>query len=183
MKLSRSMMIAAASAPAALFVILAIALAAGLKRDPTILPSVLIGKPAPAFNLAAVRPGDGPFSNADIAGKVVLINVFGSWCTACQVEHPTLMALRAQGVLIYGIDWKDAPEDGAAWLSRFGDPYIKVGNDQSGRLALDLGVSGAPETFVIDRQGRVRLKFIGPITPEVWRDEIAPLVAKLEAEA
>jgi len=180
MKLPRPALIAAAVAPVAVFVVLAIALALGLRNDPAALPSVLIGKPAPAFALGPVREGDVGFSRADIEGRVVLINVFGSWCSACRLEHPMLMELAASGVPIHGIDWKDAPADGAAWLKKYGDPYVRVGNDEIGRLGLDLGVSGAPETFVIDKTGRIRHKQVGPITPEIWRDEIAPLMARLE---
>jgi cytochrome c biogenesis protein CcmG/thiol:disulfide interchange protein DsbE len=181
-KLSRPVLIVSAIAPVALFAALAIALGFGLNNDPATLPSVLIGKPAPAFALGPVRPNDTGFASADIAGKVALINVFGSWCSACRLEHPMLMDLASKGVAINGIDWKDSPADGAAWLQQFGDPYARVGNDQSGRLALDLGVSGAPETFIVDKRGRIRYKLIGPITDEVWAGEMAPLVARLEAE-
>lgn len=181
MTLPKPVVVLAALAPVLVFVVLAIALAFGLRNDPAALPSVLVGKPAPVFALGPVRAGDGGFSTNDIRGKVAIINVFGSWCSACRLEHPMLMELAAKGVVIHGIDWKDAPEDGAAWLTRFGDPYARVGNDQSGRLALDLGVSGAPETFIIDRTGRIRYKLVGPITPERWRDEMAPLIVQLEA--
>lgn len=182
MKAPRPLMILGAAAPLAVFAVLAVGFARGLGKDPTELPSVLIGKPAPAFALGPVREGDVGFSNKDIAGKVVLVNVYGSWCSACRIEHPMLMQLAAEGVPIYGIDWKDAPADGAETLRLLGDPYVRVGSDESGRLALDLGVSGAPETFVIDKAGRIRHKQIGPITPDVWRGEIAPLMARLEAE-
>lgn len=182
MRLSRPVLAMIAAVPAALFVALAVALAFGLRNDPRALPSVLVGHPAPVFNLGPVRAGDVGFTSADIRGHVALINVFGSWCGVCQEENPTLLQLRAQGVRLYGIDWKDAPADGAAWLTRFGDPFIRVGNDESGRLALDLGVTGAPETFVIDRHGRVAYKHVGAVTAEVWRDRLAPLVARLEAE-
>lgn len=176
-------MFVAAILPVVVFIVVAVVLAFGLGNDPASLPSVLVGKPAPIFALGPVRENDSGFSTADISGKVAVINVFGSWCTACRVEHPMLMELAAGGVKIYGIDWKDAPADGAAWLVRFGDPYTRVGNDQSGRLALDLGVTGAPETFIVDRAGRIRYKLVGPITPELWRDEMAPLIAQLEAGA
>lgn len=181
MKLPRPVLVIAAVAPVAVFAALAITLAFGLKNDPAALPAVLVGKPAPTFDLGPVREGDRGFSSADIQGKVVLVNVFGSWCSACRLEHPTLMELAAKGVPIYGVDWKDTPADGAAWLKTYGDPYVLVGDDRAGRLALDLGVSGAPETFIIDRTGKVRFKQVGPITPEVWRDQLAPLVARLEA--
>jgi len=181
MTLPKPVQFLAAIGPVAVFVVLAIALAFGLKNDPAALPSVLVGKPAPIFALGPVRANDTGFSTADIAGKVAVINIFGSWCSACRIEHPTLMDLAAQGVKIHGIDWKDAPADGAAWLVRFGDPYARVGSDESGRFALELGVTGAPETFIIDKAGRIRYKLVGPITPELWRDEMAPLIAQLEA--
>ncbi len=169
--------------PLVLFVALGVALAIGLTRDPARIPSVLIDKPVPAFALAPLREGEPGFTSDDLKGKVVLLNVFGSWCIACRVEHPYLMQLEQRGeATIYGLDWKDKPEDGAAWLARFGDPYERVGADLTGRVALDLGVSGAPETFVINKQGRIVYKQIGPIDDEVWRTKLRPLVKKLEAE-
>ena len=182
MSMSKKAMIAAAVAPLLLFAGLAATLALGLQKDPSTLPSVLIGKPAPRFSLGPVRTGDSGFSSADINGRVALINVWGSWCGACKIEHPYLVELAAQGAPIYGVDWKDDPADGADTLKKMGDPYIKVGNDQAGRASLDLGVTGAPETFVIDKHGQVRFKQIGPITPQVWQATLQPLVARLEAE-
>jgi cytochrome c biogenesis protein CcmG/thiol:disulfide interchange protein DsbE len=167
--------------PLAAFAALVAALALGLRRDPAIIPSVLIGKPLPDFALAPLRAGQPGFSAADVKGRVALINVFGSWCAACAEEHPNLLALKG-GAHIYGIDWKDEPGAGAQWLARHGDPYERVGGDPDGRLALDLGVTGAPETFVIDKAGRIAYKQIGPITPDIWRGRLAPLIAKLEAE-
>jgi len=178
--LSRKMLLAASLAPLLVFGVLAVVLYFGLQQDPSTLPSVLIGKPAPTFALGPVRAGDTGFSRDDIRGKVVLVNVWGSWCGACKMEHPYLMELAAGGAPIYGVDWKDDPADGAKTLKMMGDPYVKVGNDQAGRLSLDLGVTGAPETFLIDRTGRIRYKQIGPITPEVWRGTLAPMIAKLE---
>lgn len=169
--------------PVVLFVAFAIALALGLKNDPSALPSVLINKPLPAFALAPVPPSQKGLSNADLQGHVSLLNVFGSWCGVCVEEHPILMDLsRAKAVAIYGVDWKDAPADGAAWLKAQGDPFTLVGSDEAGRLSLDLGVSGAPETFVVDKHGRIRFKQVGAITPEVWRDKLGPMVRRLEGE-
>lgn len=159
------------------------AFAIGLGRDPHQLPSMLIDRPMPAFELPALRSTDSPLAAADLAGEVTMVNVFGSWCGACRIEHPTLMRLAASGAAkIYGVDWKDAPEDGVNWLGAYGDPYVKVGRDPDSRLAIDLGVTGAPETFIVDRTGRIRYKQIGPITDEVWRETIAPVVAALEKE-
>ena len=160
----------------------------GLRRDPSILPSQLIGKPLPAFSLPPLSPdrtglATSDLGRGDLAGEPVLLNVFASWCVACRVEHPTLMRLKAQGVKIAGLDWKDEPADGAGWLGRNGDPYALTGNDRTGRAGIDLGVSGVPETFVVDRRGRVRYRQVGPITPELWRQTIEPLMAKLKAES
>jgi cytochrome c biogenesis protein CcmG/thiol:disulfide interchange protein DsbE len=171
-------------APFALFAGIAFAFWLGLGRDPSALPSALIDQPAPAFALAPVREGDVGFARQDIAGEVALINVFASWCAPCRAEHPTLIAIaEARRVPIYGVNGKESPEDGRRYLSQAGDPYTRIGSDANGRFALDLGVTGAPETFVIDRAGRIRYKQVGPITPEVWESKIAPIIAQLENEA
>ncbi len=160
-----------------------VALAMGLRNDPTLIPSVLIDKPMPQFELAPVVPGKPGLSHADLNGHVSLVNVFGSWCGVCIEEHPTLMKLaQNKTIAIYGVDWKDTPADGARWLAEHGDPFTQVGSDEAGRTALDLGVTGAPETFVVDRNGKIRYKQIGAITDDVWRDTLAPMVAKLESE-
>ena len=156
---------------------------AGLQRDPTLLPSQLIGKPVPAFNLPPVRPGDQGFSSADLGGEPMLVNVYASWCAACRLEHPMLMRLRSQGVPIHGLDWKDEPAKGAQVLTNQGDPYLRVGNDLSGRTGIDLGVSGAPETFVVDKQGKVRYRHTGAISIEDWDKKIRPLMERLKAES
>ncbi|MBW8814244.1 MAG: DsbE family thiol:disulfide interchange protein [Caulobacterales bacterium] len=169
--------------PALLFAGLLVAFGIGLTMDPTILPSMLIGKPVPAFNLAPVRPGDQGLARADLGGEPVLLNYYASWCVACRAEHPMLMRLRSEGVPIHGVDWKDAPADGDKWLQDRGDPYIRVGNDQSGRTGIDMGVSGVPETFVIDKQGRVRYRHVGAITQDDWANKIAPLMQRLKAES
>jgi cytochrome c biogenesis protein CcmG/thiol:disulfide interchange protein DsbE len=173
----------AVALPLVLFAAFAVALFFGLQRDPNALPSVLIDRPLPAFSLAPLRADAAGLSRTDLDGEVALVNVFASWCTICRIEHPTLMRLTADHeVRIYGVDWNESPAAGLAWLERFGDPYLKTGSDANGRLALDLGVSGAPETFVVDKGGRIRYKHSGAITPEVWRDTLGPLVARLEAE-
>lgn len=158
-------------------------LGVGLRRDPHELPSMMIDRPLPDFDLPPVRTGDTGLKSADLIGEVAMINVFGSWCVSCRIEHPTLMQLAAKGrTPIYGVDWKDTTEDGAAWLSSFGDPYAGVGKDHDSRLAIDLGVTGAPETFIIDKTGRIRYKQIGPITDDVWKETIEPIIAALEKE-
>lgn len=172
-----------AIAPAIVFVAVLIGFAVGLRRDPSLLPSQLIDKPLPAMNLPAVRPGDVGLTNAHFQGEPVLLNVFGSWCYACRFEHPFLMRLQAEGVTIHGMDWNDPPEKGAAWLAQYGDPYTRVGNDPVSKTAVDLGVTGAPETFVVDRHGRVRYKQVGPIDAETWERKIKPLMQRLRSES
>ena len=169
--------------PLAIFAAIATVSWLGLGRDPSALPSALIDQPMPTFTLPPVREHDPGFARADLDGDVALVNVFASWCGPCRVEHPTLLALAAQRrVPIHGIDWKEAPEQGRAYLAAAGDPYARIGSDENGRLALDLGVTGAPETFIVDRAGRIRYKQVGPITPEVWTETIAPILNRLESE-
>jgi cytochrome c biogenesis protein CcmG/thiol:disulfide interchange protein DsbE len=166
--------------PVAVFALLALALAFGLGRDPSLVPSALLGKPAPEFDLPAV-PDFGPaLSSRDLKGQVSLVNVFASWCVSCRIEHPLLMDLsRAGGVAIYGLDYKDKPEDGARWLSERGNPYAATGLDIDGRVGIEWGVYGVPETFVVDAQGDIVYKQIGPLTPEAWNDTILPLIEEL----
>lgn len=169
-------------APVALFAGMIAAFALGLGRDPTILPSTLINRPLPAFDLPPVRPGDVGLRSTDGAGQPHLLNVYASWCVSCRVEHPELLQLKAQGVPIDGLDWKDDPLDGARYLAEQGDPYRLTGNDRTGRVGINLGVAGVPETFLVDGRGRVRYKQIGPITPEDWSGTIKPLMDRLRAE-
>lgn len=170
-------------APIALFAIVIGAFAMTLGRDPSILPSTLIGKPLPSFSLPPVDPaGSGLASSQMAGGRPHLLNVFASWCVACRYEHPVLMDLKSQGVAIEGLDWKDKPADAARFLDVQGDPYERVGNDASGRAGIDLGVAAAPETFVVDRSGRVRYKQVGPITPHDWTSTIGPLMSRLSRE-
>lgn len=167
--------------PLVLFVILSVGLGLGLANDPRKMPSTLIDRPIPSFALPALEEGGAGFSSDDLKGKVALLNVFASWCGYCRVEHPLLMALARSGAVpIYGLNWKDQRGDGARWLAAHRSPYVRVGDDRSGRLGIDLGVSGVPETFVIDRTGRIRLRYAGPVTDEVWRTSFAPLLADLE---
>jgi cytochrome c biogenesis protein CcmG/thiol:disulfide interchange protein DsbE len=169
--------------PLALFLGLCVYFVAGLGRDPAAMPSMLIDRPAPVFSLSGPPGFENGLSNADLAGEVTLINVFASWCAPCAEEHPMLMRLSKDGVRIVGVNWKEREAAaGAAFLARLGNPYTLVGADPDGRVAVDFGVTGAPETFVIDRAGRVRFKHIGPITEEAWRVKLAPIVARLEGE-
>lgn len=172
-----------AIAPAAAFVLILLGFMAGLRRDPAVLPSMLIGKPLPAFALPPLRAEAPGLASVDLAGDPMLLNVFASWCGPCKQEHPVLMRLQGEGVKIVGLDWKEDAAAGARWLDENGDPYQRTGNDGSGRTGIDLGVSGVPETFVIDRRGRVRYRQVGAITPEIWVRTIAPLLSRLRTES
>lgn len=156
----------------------------GLTRDPQAFDSGLVDRAMPDFQLTRLTPESPALENADLIGKVSLVNVFGSWCSSCVLEHPQLTAIAESGdVTVYGVDWRDPPGAGAAWLQRYGDPYAKTGVDGDSRLAIELGVTGAPESFIVDRGGRIRYKQVGPITPEIWNDTLLPLIRKLEAES
>jgi cytochrome c biogenesis protein CcmG, thiol:disulfide interchange protein DsbE len=167
--------------PLAVFAILAVFLALGLTHDPREVPSPFIGKPAPAFTLAELHQADRAFTPADMKGKVWLLNVWASWCVSCRVEHPLLVEMAKQGAVpIVGLDYKDKRDDGLQWLAKHGDPYRVSAFDDAGKVAIDYGVYGVPETFVIDKQGVIRYKQIGPITPEALQKRILPLVKELE---
>lgn len=156
--------------------LLAVGLHLNGQRDEPI-PSPLVGKPLPDFSLARLD-GGAPLTRADLAGKVTILNVFGSWCVACVEEHPQWMAVKDKAE-IYGIAWRDEPGKTREWLARRGNPYVAVGLDPDSRAAVDLGVTGAPETYVIGRDGRIALKIAGPVTPVLWRDTLAPLLREL----
>jgi cytochrome c biogenesis protein CcmG/thiol:disulfide interchange protein DsbE len=171
--------------PVALFVAMIGAFILGLRHDPSHITSVLIDKPLPEFALPAVRDNrgqNGGLASADFKGEPMLLNVFASWCVSCREEHGLLLALKQQGVVIQGLDWKDEAVDGARYLSENGDPYIRAGNDASGRTGIDLGVAGVPETFVVDARGRVRYKFIGPIDTDDWEHTLKPMLQRLRSE-
>jgi cytochrome c biogenesis protein CcmG/thiol:disulfide interchange protein DsbE len=153
----------------------------GLRNDPRALPAVLIDEPLPQFSLASLLEGEPNLTNDMLAGAPALINIFGSWCAACIIEHPVLMKIAAEGaVALYGVDWNDTREAGHAFLAARGNPYRAIGMDPDSRFAIAMGVSGAPETFVIDAQGRIRYKHVGPITDEVWSNTLHPLLLELE---
>jgi cytochrome c biogenesis protein CcmG/thiol:disulfide interchange protein DsbE len=169
--------------PVALFAVMLVGFMVGLRRDPAILPSMLIGKPLPTFALAPVKPGAPGLDNRALAGQPALLNVFASTCGPCMIEHPLLLRLKAEGVMVAGIDWKEPAERGAGWLAQNGDPYVLAGVDPDGRAGIDLGVSGTPETFVLDRHGRVRYRVVGAITPDVWNETVQPLLTRLKDES
>jgi cytochrome c biogenesis protein CcmG/thiol:disulfide interchange protein DsbE len=169
-------------APLALFGVLLGFLAMGLNLNPREVPSPLIGKPAPAFELARLDQPEVRITHADLQGQVWILNVWASWCVACLQEHPLLVDFaRRSPVPIYGLNYKDKSDAGLAWLRRHGDPYKASLVDADGRVGIDFGVYGVPETFVIDKQGIVRFKQIGPVTPEVLRKQIEPLLRELNA--
>jgi cytochrome c biogenesis protein CcmG, thiol:disulfide interchange protein DsbE len=166
--------------PLAIFAGLVAFLAAGLKLDPKEVPSPLIGKPAPAFSLTRLDNPAVTIRRDDMLGKVWILNVWASWCVACRVEHPLLVEFAAKKIVpIYGLNYKDERAQGMQWLAQFGNPYQASLFDQDGRVGIDWGVYGVPETFLIDQQGQIRFKQIGPLTPEVIRDRIEPLVRQL----
>jgi cytochrome c biogenesis protein CcmG/thiol:disulfide interchange protein DsbE len=168
--------------PLGLFGVLAAFLGAGLKLDPREVPSPLIGKPAPSFSLPLLADEGQVFKRDDMLGKVWMLNVWASWCVACREEHPLLVEFSKKKLIpIYGLNYKDERADGLGWLNSFGNPYDASLFDKAGRVGIDFGVYGVPETFIIDRQGVIRYKQIGPITPEVIRDKIEPLVRQLNA--
>ena len=167
--------------PLAVFVILVGFLYAGLYRDPREVPSPLVGQPAPAFTLAQLHAPDKQLSTADMKGQVWLLNVWASWCVSCRVEHPLLVQLaKANIVPVIGLNYKDTLALGRAWLADNGDPYKTSVVDADGRVGIDWGVYGVPETFVVDKNGVIRYKQIGPITPESLQQKILPLVRELQ---
>ena len=168
--------------PLVVFLGVAVFLYRGLFLDPSELPSALIGKPLPAFSLPSVQDGK-PLTEADLKGKPALVNVWATWCISCRVEHPMLTKLAEQGVVIYGVNYKDVNADAKKWLKEFHNPYQLDINDADGSLGLNLGVYGAPETFLIDSQGIIRHKFVGVIDETVWREQLAGKYQALVDEA
>lgn len=168
--------------PFVIFIVLAGFLLVGLGLKPREVPSPLIDKPAPAFNLPQLHDPSKQFSNQEMLGQVWLLNVWASWCVSCRQEHPILMNLARQNIVpIYGLDYKEKQrEDGLGWLNNGGDPYVLSASDTEGRVGIDYGVYGVPETYVIDKQGVIRYKQIGPVTDENLKNKILPLVAELQ---
>ena len=155
-------------------------LAVGLTLNPREIPSPLIGKAVPEFALPPVRGRTLGLSSADLKGEVSMVNVFASWCVACKEEHPVFMEMKREGLVpIHGLNYKDRPEDAEKWLHELGDPYTRTGADRDGRVAIDWGVYGVPETFFIDRDGRIVYKHIGPVTPKLIEDTLRPLIGRL----
>ncbi|WP_114392226.1 DsbE family thiol:disulfide interchange protein [Oleisolibacter albus] len=166
--------------PLVLFLGLVGYFAVGLRHDPSVLPSAMIDKPAPDFALGPVLDGVPGLSSQDLKGQVSLVNVFASWCAPCRVEHPLLTRLaREQGIAINAIAYKDKPEATRTFLAQMGNPFSRIGMDQDGRVAIDWGVYGVPETYVIDRQGRIRYRHVGPLMPRDVEEKILPMIREL----
>ena len=167
--------------PLAIFLGIAVFLFSGLGKDPRVLPSPLIGKPAPAFDLPGLHDPATRVSSKAMLGQVWVLNVWGSWCATCHIEHPVLTQFaQSTHVPVVGLDWKDPRDDALRWLKQFGDPYDQIAVDAEGRTAIDYGIYGAPETFLIDADGVIRFKHVGALTPEVVADKLKPMIASLQ---
>lgn len=163
--------------PGLVFAVLVGFFVIGLNRDPSYVPSPLIGKAAPAFSLSKVEDPTQQVSDRDFAGRKHLVNVWGTWCSGCRQEHELLVAIAKQNVVpIVGIDWKDDLSSAQQWLKQLGNPYVATAFDVEGRVAIDWGVYGAPETFLVDERGIVIYKHVGILTAEVWQNEMLPLI-------
>lgn len=178
--MSRPVRLLLALAPLVVLVGLLAVFALSLNRDPSLIQSVLIDKPAPQFSLAAVEGTGVPgFDTASLSGEVTLVNVFASWCIPCRDEHPVLVALKEQtGVRLFGMNQKDAPENAVAFLKELGNPYDAIGADSNGRTSIDWGVYGVPETFIVDAKGIIRFKHVGPLTMDDIASEMIPAIEK-----
>ena len=167
--------------PLALFLLVGLFLAVGLTRDPSTLPSALVGKPAPEFALPPLEGRDQHgLSRADLGGQPTLVNVFASWCVPCRIEHPQIARLAELGAVVHAINYKDRPEDAKAWLAELGDPFRHIGADRDGRVAIDWGVYGVPETYVVDKDGRIAYRHVGPLQPQDLERTVLPLLERLK---
>ncbi len=160
------------------FVVLIGILAIGLDRDPSKLPSPLIDKPAPEYELPRVKDPMSSVGSADYSGQLVLVNIWATWCVGCRQEHDFLVELAGrQEIPVYGIDWRDQRDEALKWLDRLGDPYVASAYDEDGRIGIDWGVYGAPETFLVSTSGSVLYKHIGPLDEAIWQREFVPRIA------
>ncbi len=167
--------------PLGVFIALVLLLGVGLSLNPRLVPSPLVGKPLPEFALATLRAPDKTLARKDLTGKVSLLNAWATWCVECRREHPVLLAIAEQGkVPIYGLNYKDQRADALQWLQRLGDPYVASAFDADGRVGLDLGVYGLPETFLIDQQGMIVYKHVGPINGEIWDIDFLRVIQGLQ---
>lgn len=169
--------------PLLVFLGLSVYFAIGLGKDPSKLPSALIDKPVPQFDLPPLLEDLPGLATADFGGEVVMVNVFASWCIPCRLEHPLITKLADDGILpIFGINYKDEKADATAWLKELGNSYTRIGWDLSGRVGIDWGVYGVPETYIIGKQGRIRYKYVGPIYREMLDETLIPIILELQAE-
>ena len=170
--------------PALIFLVLTGFLFIGLYKDPSLVPSPLIGKPVPTFAASTLRDADKIITNKDIQGDYALVNVWATWCAACKQEHAALVYLaEKQQVPIYGLNYKDDRASAIQWLQQYGDPYVVNIFDENGRIGIDFGVYGAPETFLIDRDGIIQHKLVGIMTPDVWQNQFLPKIQQITTEA
>lgn len=170
--------------PLIIFAIILILLSRALFLHPTEIPSPLINKPAPPLHLPDLFHPKKFITSQDFLGHITLLNVWATWCIACQEEHDVLLALAQQEkVIFYGLNYKDDPIAAKKWLKNYGNPYQRVGEDTSGNAAIDWGVYGSPETFIIDQQGIIRYKHVGPLTEEIWNNQLKPVIEKLGSES
>lgn len=166
-----------AAIPLAIFLVIGVLLYSGIGKDPTVLPSMLVGRPVPEFSAPELRDMSRMHDRDSILGKPFLLNVFASWCPTCRIEHPVLTEyVRKRGLRLVGLDWKDEAADGLAWLQQFGDPYAEILHDPSGQIGIDLGVTAAPESFVIGADGTILYKHIGALSAEDMETKVMPLL-------
>lgn len=170
--------------PLAIFAVLAAFLYRGLSLDPKLVPSPLIDKPVPSFSLPTLKDPEAMISDTTLKGKVWMMNIWATWCSACRAEHEVLLHLARTGkISIYGLNYKDKRPAAIQWLKQLGDPYVANAFDEQGRVGIDWGVYGAPETFIVDKQGIIRYKHIGPLSIDIVNNEILPLILELESAA
>ena len=170
--------------PLGIFMALVALLAAGLRLNPRLVPSPLVGKPLPEFSLGQLREPGRPLTHDDLTGKVSLLNAWATWCVECRREHPLLLDIARRGnIPVYGLNYKDRRPDALQWLQRLGDPYVASGFDADGRVGIDLGVYGLPETFLVDARGMIVHKHVGPINREIWEGEFLPIITRLASSS
>ena len=169
--------------PLLVFLAMSVYFAIGLSKDPSKLPSALIDKPVPEFELPPLLEDLPGMATADFGGEVVMVNVFASWCVPCRIEHPLITRLADEGILpVYGLNYKDEKADARRWLKELGNSYTRIGWDLSGRVGIDWGVYGVPETYIIGKQGRIRYKYVGPIMRDTLNETLIPIIQELQAE-
>lgn len=169
--------------PLGIFLLLVVLLGVGLTLNPRRVPSPLVGTPVPAFDLTTVRDPDRRLTQDDLRGRVSLLNVWATWCVPCRDEHPVLVGIARRGeAVIYGLNYKDDRNEARSWLDALGNPYEKSGFDPDGRAGIDLGVYGVPETFIVDADGIIVYKHIGPIDDKIWRQQLHPMVKRARGE-